>query len=116
MAWILALLAFAAILILAMYNPEWVAIKFLLWQTSLPLVVVVLGAAALGGVLVGAYALVRGFGWSRRHREASERIRSLELELTREREQTRHLEQELQNLRASGRPEAGQKPEGSLDG
>lgn len=116
MAWVLALLAFAAILILAMYNPEWVAIKFLVWQTSLPLVVVVLGAAALGGLLVGAYALVRGFGSSRRQRDALERIRGLEQDLAREREQTRYLEQELQNLRAAGSPEPGRKPEGSLDG
>lgn len=106
MAWLLAILSFGALLVLAMYNPEWVTVKFLFWQTSLPLVGLVLASAALGGLMVGAYALVRSFGPAKKRREANQRIRELEQELVRAREQARHLEQEVARLRSGGRGES----------
>ncbi len=104
MAWIVAVLAFAALLALAMYNPAWVVVKFFVWQASLPLVGLVLIAAGLGALLVGAWALVRGFHQFRRHRGSLDRIRELELELTRSQEQNRVLAQELQRLHSQVQP------------
>ena len=117
MAWILSLLSFAALLILAMYNPEWVTVKFLVWQANLPLVGLVLAAAALGGLMVGAYAAVRSFGAARRNRAANDRARQLEQDLARSKEQARHLEQEVAHLRSSaqgnGTPAGGLPTEGA---
>lgn len=110
MAWIVAVAAFGILLVLAIYNPSWVTIKFLTWQTSMPLVALVLGAVALGGLVVGAYATVRGFGHFRRHREAAGRIRQLEGELARAQEQSRHLEQEVQRLRSQVQQVSAQAP------
>lgn len=98
-----------------MYNPVWVSIKFFVWQTSLPLVGFVLIAAALGALLVGAWALVRSFHQFRRHREAQDRIRDLESELARSQEQNRLLDQELQRLRsqAQTQPHSETQPGGA---
>lgn len=77
---IVFLLAAVAIALFATQNPLEVSVRFIQWEVQTSLTLVIVAAAAAGGLLIGVINLYGHLLSKLRHREATSRIRRLEME------------------------------------
>ena len=97
---LLALLFALILAIFAAQNAKPVVIQFLGWEWITSLVVVIVGSAALGALLVGTLSLVRQVGMRMQVRDRQNRLRQAEQQL--EQAQRRLAEQEQEITRLQG--------------
>jgi len=95
---VVMLLMAVVIAIFAGQNPQAVLIQFFGWQLETSLVAVIMGAAAAGGILVGAVSLLRYLQSGFRQRELSSQLRELEQQRDELREENQQLLAEVQQL------------------
>ncbi|NLG86453.1 MAG: DUF1049 domain-containing protein [Firmicutes bacterium] len=84
---VLALICALLVAVFAVQNAKPVAVAFLVWRFEVSLVLIILGAAALGAVAVFLLGTLRLVQQSRSIREATQRVQQLESELERCKEQ-----------------------------
>ena len=80
---VLALICALLVAVFAVQNAKPVAVTFLVWRFEVSLVLIILGAAALGAVAVFLLGTLRLVQQSRRMREATQHVQQLESELER---------------------------------
>jgi len=125
---ILALVFALVVAVFAVQNTMTVSINFATWTFDTPLVIVILGAAALGALSVGVLWLFNKIGMSFRLWDAQAQMRRLQGEVKRLKEKVKELEglnEKLERAVGEGnreaeratleRPEAGQEePAGGI--
>lgn len=84
----LLVIAFLVALITA-YNPTAVPIRFFTWQTSLPLIVIILGALVIGVILGVILSMGHESKLSRKIHEQADEIKYLKKELAKKPAETK---------------------------
>ncbi len=73
-----ALLLLVGVTVFALYNPEPVVLRFLVWQVQTTVALAVVGGAVIGGLLVFVSSLLGQQHLRARVRELQARVRELE--------------------------------------
>lgn len=102
---VLALLFSLLIAIIATANYQPVNFNYLFGQVQLPLIVLIIGAAAAGALVTGLIGLYNGIRTALQLRSGRKRQEELQRRLERLEEEKASLQQELERLQAPAEPE-----------
>lgn len=100
---VLALICALLVAIFAVQNSVPVAVSFFTWQFQMSLVLIILGAAALGAVAVFLLGLVRLVRQGRLLREAQNKVKRLEDELTKLKGESAEAEEKPATVEVPGK-------------
>ncbi len=97
--WILSLLFALIVALFAIQNAEAVDIRFLTWQfKDISLVLVILGSAVAGALILFIAGAMKQVKIAWKTRETEGRIRKLEIELAKSREEKEHDDNKIELL------------------
>ncbi len=92
---VVSLVIMLLVAIFSVQNKDMVYVSFLIWNTQVPLVIVVLGSLTAGAVLSGFLGVFRQFSMGRKIKAGSKRAKNLEEENAGLKKRIEELQNEL---------------------